>query len=124
MTIEAQPPLLSQHTFLEATVLRRSTITLKKASPLPDPQIISLIKHSLLHTPSPFHVQSARAVVLLHSEHEKFWTMAYTASQAATPVQLFETKFIPNLEAFKGAYGTVSLKGNLRADGRAVGEPS
>ncbi len=104
----AQVNMASEHSFLEATVVRRSTIDLTKESPIPDSRIIELIKHTLLHTPSAFHAQSARAVILLHSDHEKLWDMAYTASQKATPAELFNARFIPNLTAFKNSYGTVS----------------
>ncbi|KAL9101307.1 MAG: hypothetical protein Q9163_003419 [Psora crenata] len=97
----------SKTSFLEATVIRRSTVQLKKESTIPDDRIINLVKHSLLHTPTPFHVQSARAVVLLHQEHEKMWDMAYEASQKATPPELFNARFIPNLTAYKKSYGTV-----------------
>ena len=101
--------MAARHSFLEATVVRRSTVDLKKESTIPDARIIELVKHSILHTPSAFHVQSARAVVLLGADHEKLWDLAYTASQKATPAELFNARFIPNLTAFKKAHGTVSL---------------
>ncbi|CAF9936042.1 hypothetical protein IMSHALPRED_010440 [Imshaugia aleurites] len=98
--------IASKYSFLEATVHRRSTIDLKKESPIPDARIIELVKHSLLHTPSPFHVQSTRAVVLLNQDHEKLWDMAYENSSKTAPPELFQ-KLGPNLKAFKQSYGTV-----------------
>jgi uncharacterized protein len=94
-------------TFLEATVIRRSTITLKKESPIPDSRIIEIVKHSVLHAPSPFHVQSCRAVVLLHADHEKLWDIAYEHNRQTAPPPLFE-RLGPNLKAYKQSYGTVS----------------
>lgn len=104
------PPinLASKLSFLEATVVRRSTIDLKKESSIPDGRIVELVKHSLLHGPSPFHVQSGRAVVLLHEEHEKFWDMAYEATRKAAPEEMFNATFVPNLKAYSKSYGTVS----------------
>ena len=100
--------LAAKVSFLEATVIRRSTVDLKKSSPISDERIIEIVKHSLLHGPSPFHVQSGRAVVLLHQEHEKLWDLAAEAAKKSTPPELFENRLAPNLKAFKNAYGTVS----------------
>ncbi|CAF9937688.1 MAG: hypothetical protein ALECFALPRED_007367 [Alectoria fallacina] len=97
----------SQISFLEATVIRRSTVELKKESTIPDARIVEIVKHSLLHSPSPFHVQSARAVVLLHQDHDKLWDIAYEHTSKTAPPELFNTKLSPNLKAFKQAYGTV-----------------
>lgn len=99
--------MASTTSLLEATLIRRSTLDLKNASTIPDSRIIDLVKHSLLHTPTSFHVQSARAVVLLNRDHGKLWDMAYTASEKTTPEELFKTRFAPNINAFRGAYGTV-----------------
>lgn len=104
------PPtnLASKVSFLEATVLRRSTIDLKKESSIPDERIVELVKHSLLHGPSPFHVQSGRVVALLHREHEKFWDMAYEAAKKVVPENMFNARFVPNLKAYCKSFGTVS----------------
>ncbi|CAD6565599.1 MAG: hypothetical protein ASARMPRED_007362 [Alectoria sarmentosa] len=98
--------LASNLSFLEATVIRRSTIDLRKDSPIPDVRIVELVKHSLLHTPSPFHVQSARAVVLLHQDHEKLWDMAYEHTSKTTSPEVFDT-LSPKVKAYKRSYGTV-----------------
>lgn len=100
--------MASKISFLEATVIRRSTVDLKKASPIPDARIIELVKHTILHTPSPFHVQSARAVVLLGHDHEKLWDMALAHRKLSDPPEFFASRITPNVNAFKGAYGTVS----------------
>lgn len=99
--------MTSKLAFLEATVIRRSTLDLKKEATIPDARVVELVKHSLLHTPSPFHLQSARAVVMLQQDHEKLWDMAYEHSSKATPPELFSSRFVPNLKAYKKSYGTV-----------------
>ena len=98
--------LASKYNFLEATLHRRSITTVKKESPIPDSRIIELVKHSILHTPSPFHVQSTRAVVLLHKDHEKFWDIAYENAKKAFSGPMLE-KVGPNVKLFRGGYGTV-----------------
>ena len=99
--------MASKISFLEATVIRRSTIELKKESTIPDSRIIEIVKHSILHTPSPFHVQSGRAVVLLHKDHEKFWDLALEHRRKSDPPEFFTNRITPNVLSFKGSYGTV-----------------
>lgn len=93
--------------FLEATIIRRSTITLKKESTIPNARIIELVKHSLLHTPTPFHTQSTRAVVLLQKDHEKLWDMAHEYRQKSDPPEFFNARVGPNIKAYREGYGTV-----------------
>lgn len=102
--------MASNVSFLEATVIRRSTIDLKKESTIPDARIVELVKHSLLHTPTPFHVQSTRAVVLLQKDHEKLWDMAYEHRRKTDPPEFFNARIVPNIKAYKGGYGTVRPK--------------
>lgn len=99
--------MASKFSFLDATILRRSTIDLKNESLIPDALIVEIVKHSLLHTPTPFHVQSTRAVILLNQDHEKLWDIAYEHNSKTAPPELFNTKLSPNIKAFKKAYGTV-----------------
>ena len=107
-TTATKTDISSKHSFFESTVIRRSTIDLKKESPIPDDQIISIVKHAILHAPSPFHTQSARAVILLGAQQEKFWDLAYTAAEKVLPPEMFNGKAKPNLAAYKAAHGTVS----------------
>ena len=107
MTDSSSPVgLASKYNFLEATVHRRSIVTVKKESPIPDARITELVKHTLLHTPSPFHVQSTRAIVLLNKDHDKFWDIAYENAEKSYPPPIF-AKVGPNIKLFQGSYGTV-----------------
>lgn len=100
--------MASKFSFLEATVMRRSTVDLKKDSTIPDARIIEIVNHSILHTPSPFHVQSTRAVVMLHADHEKLWDMIYTHAEKNYPAEMFQGRIVPNLKSFRGSHATVS----------------
>ncbi len=95
--------LASKFYFLEATVMRRSTIDLKKDSPISDARIEEIVKYAMLHTPSPFHAQSGRLVILRHRDHEKIWDMAYEFASKTYPPALFHSRISPN----KASYGTV-----------------
>lgn len=92
--------------FLEAMLNRRSIYSLKNTSPVPDSRIEEIVSHVIKHTPAPFNVQSARAVVLLKGEHEKFWTMM--AEHVKTTVDERGWAFFkPKLDEYKTGYGSV-----------------
>lgn len=105
--------MAAKFSFLEATVIRRSTVDLKKESSIPDARIIEIVKHVILHNPSPFHVQSTRAVVLLHQDHDKLWDLIYEHTSKTAPPEVFNTRLSPNLKLFKQAYGTVRHRSML-----------
>ena len=109
--------MASKVSFLEATVIRRSTIDLKKESTIPNARIIELVKHSLLHTPTPFHTQSTRAVVLLQKDHEKLWDIAHEHRSKSDPPEFFNARVGPNIKAYKQGYGTVSQTENIHVNG-------
>jgi predicted oxidoreductase (fatty acid repression mutant protein) len=98
--------MASDISFLDATVLRRSTITLKKESTILYSRIVEIVQHAVKHSPSTFHVQSCRAVILLYREHEKLWDISYEHNKKNSPPPIFE-RLRPNLEAYKASYGTV-----------------
>ena len=100
--------LKSSHDFFAATKIRRSTTRIKSESTIPDGQVEAVVKHAILHDPSPFSVQAVRAVILFQAEHTKFWEMAYQKIEETTPKEQFETSFRRNLVGYKEGYGTVS----------------
>ncbi|KAI0201404.1 nitroreductase [Astrocystis sublimbata] len=70
-------------------------------------RIQEIVREAILHSPTPFNCQSARAVVLLKDDHKKFWDIAHGAAKAAVPPQVFEKAFEPRVAMFRAAYGTV-----------------
>ena len=59
--------------FCKVLQARRSVYGISDASPIPQEEICTLVKQAVLHTPSSFHMQSARAVLLFGSHHKKLW---------------------------------------------------
>jgi uncharacterized protein len=106
--------------FLEAIKMRRSILSLAKESPIPDKRIVMCVNHAIKHAPSPFHVQSCRAIVLFGEDHEKLWDFGYEATKKNMPPHIFET-YVPKIQGFRDAYGTVSC--NLRKSKTRVSEP-
>ena len=93
--------------FLDATVIRRSVVQIKAETPIPEARILEIVQHAILHAPSPFHIQSCRAVVLFNDEHRKFWDVARETVLKTLPPPVF-AGLEPKLRDYSGGYGTVS----------------
>ncbi|KAI5206666.1 hypothetical protein E4T42_09144 [Aureobasidium subglaciale] len=91
--------------FLEATKARRSLYALGKESPISDDRILSIIKHAIRYTPSPFNARSCRCIVLFGDHHDKLWDMGAEAIQKCMPMAA--DILIPKVQGFRAAYGTV-----------------
>ena len=54
---------------------RRSIYALSDNLPVSKDEIVDLVEHAILHTPSAFNSQSARIVVLFGDDHKKLWNI-------------------------------------------------
>lgn len=52
---------------------RRSIYALNDKLPISNDEVLNIIKHAILHTPSAFNSQSTRLVVLFGDDHKKLW---------------------------------------------------
>jgi predicted oxidoreductase (fatty acid repression mutant protein) len=93
--------------FLEAIKVRRSILSLAKESPISDDRIVMCVNHAIKHAPSPFNVQSCRAIVLFGAEHEKLWDIGMEESRKNLPPPVF-AQYESKIQGFRDAYGTVS----------------
>lgn len=93
-------------TFFAAIENRISCYSLTNTSPIPDTQIHKIIQDTVKHTPSAFNVQSTRAVVLVHQDHEKLWDIGDALLKQAMPDAAYQA-LAPKVQGFKAAYGTV-----------------
>lgn len=90
----------------EAMLKRRSVYALKNEIPLKDERLIEIVQYCVKHTPSPFNMQSPRAVVLLGQNHKKLWDIVMQTLKAIVP----PAKFAPTEEkvnSFAAGYGTI-----------------
>ncbi|KAJ5820378.1 nitroreductase [Penicillium riverlandense] len=92
--------------FFEAIKIRRSTVALAKESPISDERIVVIVNHAIKHAPSPFSVQSCRAIVLFGTDHEKMWDIGHTEMKKTMPAPVF-ANFVDKIAGYKAAYGTV-----------------
>lgn len=85
---------------------RRSRYNLTNASPISDERIHSIVADAVTFTPSAFHSQSSRAVLLFGARHKKLWSIVLEALRLKVPAE----RFAPTEEkiaAFAAAHGTV-----------------
>ena len=98
--------------FVELARNRRTVYNITKSSPVSDSRIKELVNEAILHVPSALNTQSTRLVVLLHTEHDRFWNMVITvfkerASEGKIPEEMWTTYLKPKMEGLKSGYGTV-----------------
>lgn len=98
--------MASQMSFLDAVRNRRSVYPLTNKVPISEDRIVEIATEGIKHVPSSFNSQSARMVVLLNAEHEKFWDMTKEVLRPQVPADKFGATE-QKLDMFKAAKGTV-----------------
>ncbi|KAI1122691.1 nitroreductase [Nemania abortiva] len=97
----------SELTLAEGIKNRRSLHVLSDDVKVPDSRVEEILRHAILHSPSPFNCQSGRAVLLVKEEHKKFWDMAFEVAKAAVAPPIFAAAYEPRIKLFRAAYGTI-----------------
>ena len=92
--------------FLKAVSKRRSFYGISKESVGSDDKIREVIEEAVSYAPSAFNSQSARIVLLLDQEHDKFWDIAMEALRKVVPADSFASTE-EKINSFKSGYGTV-----------------
>ena len=86
---------------------RRSIYALNNQLPVANEEVVKLVEHAILHTPSAFNSQSTRAIVLFANEHKKLWQITEDTLRA---IVNDDDKFVSTkekIDAFKAGAGTV-----------------
>ncbi|KAJ7163386.1 nitroreductase [Mycena filopes] len=93
--------------FLTAIATRRTTYGLTPKSKVSDEQLEAIVKHCVLHAPTPFNTQSSRAVLVIGAENTKLWNMISESVLKALPEGDQKVAQAGKLKAFGGGYGSV-----------------
>lgn len=64
---------MSVETLHDIAETRRSIYMLNDQLPVSKDEVVKLVEHAVLHTPSSFNSQSSRLVVLFGEDHQKLW---------------------------------------------------
>ena len=86
---------------------RRSIYALSNDLPVSNDEIIKLVEHAVLHTPSSFNSQSTRIVVLFGDDHNKLWQITEDTLRdiVDNEEQFAATK--QKMDGFKAGAGTI-----------------
>jgi len=93
-------------TFIDLMKKRRSQYALGKNLPLPQQDVSALIQEVVRQTPSAFHSQSSRIVILFGAHSDKVWALIKDALRQIVP----EADFAPTdakINSFAAGAGTV-----------------
>ena len=86
---------------------RRSIYALNDQLPVDKDQVVDLVEHAILHTPSAFNSQSTRLVVLFGEDHKKLWQITEdTLRKIVNDDEKFKGTE-EKLNGFKAGAGTV-----------------
>lgn len=93
--------------FQELTEKRRSIYALSNQLPVSNDEVVELVEHAILHTPSAFNSQSTRIVVLFGDDHQKLWQLTEDTLRdiVDNDEQFAATK--QKMDGFKAGAGTV-----------------
>lgn len=92
--------------FLSAIQNRRSIYQIRKHSPISQDRILDLVKESVKYTPSAFHMQSARTVVLFGEQHDILWQIVLKALKDVVSPDAFRPTE-ERINAFAKGFGTI-----------------
>ncbi|KAI9692690.1 MAG: hypothetical protein M1820_009440 [Bogoriella megaspora] len=98
--------MASQKTFLDVVKTRRTHYALNKQPPISDDRIVELVNETVLHSPSSFNSQSARVVLLLKAEHERFWDFVWEILQPFLTDEDQKKGSKARIDGFRNGYGT------------------
>lgn len=92
--------------FYQAVKNRRTNYTITGECPLSDARLEEIVRELVQYTPSAFHSQSSRAVLLLGEKHHRLWEIVMQTLQAIVPEAVFATTE-SKIKSFAAGYGTV-----------------
>ena len=95
-----------ESTFLQLQKKRRSIYALGSKVALSQSEIEQLIQETVAQTPSAFHSQSARIIMLFANAHLKFWDIVREELRKLIPSDVFEGTNV-KIDGFAAGYGTV-----------------
>lgn len=92
--------------FYQAVHNRRTNYTITDKSSVSDARIEEILRELVQYTPSAFHSQTSRVLLLLGAQHKKLWdTVMQTLSALVHPEAFATTE--AKINSFAAGYGTI-----------------
>lgn len=95
------------HNLQQLAETRRSIYALNKQLPVAKAEIVNLVEHTLLHTPSAFNSQSTRLIILFGDDHEKLWQITEDTLRAIVNDDEKFKSTEQKIEGFKAGAGSI-----------------
>lgn len=92
--------------FYEAVQARRTYYGISKDTVVSDDRIAEIVTDAVKYTPSSFNSQSARVVLLIREQHDRFWDLTMESLKRVVPENAFQSTE-EKINSFKNGYGTV-----------------
>lgn len=92
--------------YIDMIKQRRSRYNITNASPISNQQIENIVGEAITYTPSAFHSQSSRVILLFGEQHLKLWDIVKETLRGMVP----SDKFGPTeakINSFAAGYGTI-----------------
>jgi predicted oxidoreductase (fatty acid repression mutant protein) len=94
-------------TFLKIAASRRSIYALGKKPAISKGEISGLVKNAVMYSPTAFHNQSVRVVILYNEKHDQVWDIVSSVLKPVARDEESWAKTAAKVAGFKAAYGTV-----------------
>lgn len=98
---------MSVETLHNIAETRRSIYMLNDQLPVSKDEVIKLVEHAVLHTPSSFNSQSSRLVVLFGEDHQKLWQITEDLLRAMVNDDEKFKSTADKMAMFKAGAGTI-----------------
>lgn len=99
--------MLDLNTLQQLAEKRRSIYALSNQLPVSNDEVVKLVEHAILHTPSSFNSQSTRVVVLFGEEHQKLWNITEETLHAIVGDEEKFKSTKDKIAGFKAGAGTI-----------------
>ena len=98
---------MSVETLQTIAETRRSIYMLNDQLPVSKDEVVKLVEHAVLHTPSSFNSQSSRLVVLFGEDHQKLWQITEDLLRAMVNDDEKFKSTADKMAMFKAGAGTI-----------------
>ena len=98
---------MSVETLQTIAETRRSIYMLNDQLPVSKDEVVELVEHAVLHTPSAFNSQSSRLVVLFGEDHQKLWQITEDLLRAMVNDDEKFKSTADKMAMFKAGAGTI-----------------
>ena len=92
--------------FYKAIKNRRTKYAISAKSPISDARLEEIVREMVQFTPSSFHSQSSRVLILLGEKHLKLWDITLNILKEIVPAEAFSATE-SKIKSFAAGYGTL-----------------